>query len=269
MENMNDVVETTENTVEQPVEENVEGIELTDTADKEKEEVKTYTEEELNSRVNELLGKKIARERRKIEREYESKYADYMDIGDIVSKGLNAKDIKEAKSKVKSFYENQGITFEKNRHSDKEERILGRSDAEDIIELGFDDMQDEANRLASVGYDNLSIRDKEKFNVLANALTKEKNKKELKDMGVKEEILNDSKFKEFAEQFNSKTSIKNIYELYKQTQPKKEVRTIGSMKGVNNMEKEYYTEEELNRLTLDELSDDRVWEKALKSMRKK
>lgn len=269
MEELTDVVETTENTVEQPVEQNVEGIELTDTAEQERKEVKTYTEEELNARVDELLGKKIARERRKIEREYESKYADYMDIGDIVSKGLNAKDIKEAKSKVKSFYEEQGISFDRTTRSDREEKVLGKYDAEEIIELGFEEMQDEANRLASVGYDNLSVRDKEKFNILASTLTQEKNKRELKEMGVKDELLDNSKFKDFASQFNSSTSIKTIYELYKQTQPKKEVNTIGSMRGnAGNVEKEYYTDDELSRLTLDDLSDDRVWEKVRKSMTK-
>ena len=74
MEYMNDVVETNENTVEQSVEQNVEGIELTDTAsqEEEKKEVKKYSEEELNARVDELLSKKLARATRKLEREYEN-----------------------------------------------------------------------------------------------------------------------------------------------------------------------------------------------------
>lgn len=266
MENINDVVETTENTVEQPVEQNVEGIELTDTtSQEEKKEVKMYSEEELNARVDELLSKKLARATRKLEREYENKYADYRDIGEIVSQGLNASNIKDAKDKVKNFYETQGIKIE-NKRSDYDERVLGKNDADEIIELGFEEMESEANKLADKGYDNLSVRDKEKFNILAQTLTYEKNKKQLKEMGVGEEILDDSKFKEFASQFNSKTPLKNIYEIYKQTQPKKEVKVMGSMTGVNNQEKEYYTEEELNRLTLDELADDRVWEKVRKSM---
>ena len=270
MEYMNDVVETNENTVEQSVEQNVEGIELTDTAsqEEEKKEVKKYSEEELNARVDELLSKKLARATRKLEREYENKYSDYMEIGNIVSKGLNAKDIKDAKTKVQDFYKEQGIAFDNiNTRSDSEEKILGKYEADEIIELGFDDMQEEANRLADIGYDNLSIRDKEKFTILANTLTQEKNKRELQSMGVKDDVLNDSKFKDFAGQFNNKTSIKTIYELYKQTQPKKEVNTMGSMKGVTSkVEKDYYTDEELSKLTLDDLSDDAVWEKVRKSM---
>ncbi len=269
MENeLTDVLET-ENTVEQSVEENVEGIELTDTtSQEEKKEVKMYSEEELNAKVDEILSKKIARERRKIEREYESKYSDYMDIGNIVSKGLNASDIKDAKEKVQSFYEEQGVKFEKG-FTDREMKILGKNDANEIIELGFDDMKEEADRLAGIGYDNLSVRDKEKFNILANTLNFEKNKQELKEMGVKEDVLNDKEFKEFSSQFNSSTPFKKIYELYKQTKPKKEINTIGSMKGITSkVEKDYYTDEELNKLTLDDLADDKVWEKVRKSMTK-
>lgn len=265
-EKLTDVVETTENTVEQSVEENVEGIELTDTAEKEKEEVKMYSEEELNARVDEILSKRIARERRKIEREYENKYSDYMDIGNIVSKGLNASDIKDAKEKVQTFYEEQGVKFEKS-FTDREMKILGKNDADEFIELGFDEMQKEANRLAGIGYDNLSVRDKEKFNILASTLTFEKNKQELKEMGVKEDLLNDKDFKSFSEQFNANTPFKKIYELYTQTKPKKTVNTIGSMKGNTvKTEKEYYTDEELSKLTLDDLADDKVWEKVRKSM---
>lgn len=269
MENeLTDVLET-ENTVEQSVEENVEGIELTDTtSQEEKKEVKMYSEEELNAKVDEILSKKIARERRKIEREYESKYSDYMDIGNIVSKGLNASNIKDAKEKVQSFYEEQGVKFEKG-FTDREMKILGKNDANEIIELGFDDMKEEADRLAEIGYDNLSIRDKEKFTVLANTLKFENDKQVLREMGVKEDVLNDKEFKEFSSQFNSNIPFKNIYELYKRTKPKKEINTIGSMKGITSkVEKDYYTDEELNKLTLDDLADDKVWEKVRKSMTK-
>lgn len=269
MENINDVVETTENTVEQSVEQNVEGIELTDTADKGKEEVKTYTEEELNAKVDELLSQKLARAKRKLEREYENKYSDYREVGEIVSQGLKASNIREAKNKVRDFYEQQGIKLE-HKNSDREERVLGRYDADEIIDLGFDEMEEEANRLAGIGYDNLSVRDKEKFTVLANKLTFEKNKKELHEMGVSEDILNNNEFKEFAEQFNSKTPFKKIYEYYKQTKPKKQVNTIGSMKGQDTKtEKDYFTDEELSKLTLDDLADEKVWEKARKSMLRK
>lgn len=260
-------VEKTENTVEQSVEENVEGIELTDTAQEEKkEEVKKYTDAE----VDEIISKKIARERRKIEKEYDSKYADYIDIGNIVSKGLDTDNIKEAKTKVKDFYEEQGIEFEDDKYNENDAKVLGSNDAREIIEIGLDYAKEQADQLADIGYDNLTSREKQKFNVLAEILTTNKNKEELKSMGVGEEILDNSEFKEFASQFKSKTPVTKIYEMYKLTQPKPEVNIIGSMKGeATKPVKEYYTDAELDKLTNDELANDEVWEKVRKSMIKK
>lgn len=241
------VVETTEN-VEQPTEE---VVELTDT------EKPKYTDADLD----EIIAKKINRERKKLEREY----ADAIEISDIVKKGINATDLKSAKDQIKNFYEEQGIEI--NNRTDKEEKILGKDDANELLELGFEEAEEEANRLAGIGYDNLSVRDKEKFTTLASALTYEKNKKELKQMGVNEELLEENEFKEFSNQFTSSTPFSKIYELYKMSKPKKETHTMGSMKGIDNkIENEFYTDAELNKLTLEELSDPKVWEKVRKSM---
>ena len=241
------VVETTEN-VEQPTEE---VVELTDT------EKPKYTDADLD----EIIAKKINRERKKLEREY----ADAVEISNIVQKGINASDLKTAKEQIRNFYEEQGIEI--NNRTDKEEKILGKDDANELLELGFEEAEEEANRLAGIGYDNLSVRDKEKFTTLASALTYEKNKKELKEMGVSESILNDDEFKEFSSQFNSGTPLNKIYDLYKMSKPKKETHTMGSMKGIDSkIENEFYTDDELNKLTLEELSDPKVWDKVRKSM---
>ena len=64
-------------------------------------------------------------------------------------------------------------------------------------------------------------------------------RKELKSIGAKDEILNDSKFNEFADKFaGSKFSMKEIYEMYmKENKPKEEATPIGSMKNPNPKEK--------------------------------
>ena len=77
------VTDVTENTDAQAVEQFEEGIELTDTTsqEEEKKEVKTYTAEEVekmvNDRINNLLPKKIEREKRKMEKQYSDKLAKY------------------------------------------------------------------------------------------------------------------------------------------------------------------------------------------------
>jgi hypothetical protein len=57
------------------------------------------------------------------------------------------------------------------------------------------------------------------------------------------------------------------YEMYTKLNPKKEVKPIGSMKsGQMEKVKDYYTEDEISRMSLDDLNDPRVWEAVRKSM---
>ena len=60
------VTEVTENVGEQTTEESVEA-----------QQPKTYTEEEFNQRLDDLLAKKLARKEAKIRKEYEEKYSPY------------------------------------------------------------------------------------------------------------------------------------------------------------------------------------------------
>ena len=271
------VTDVTENTEAQSVEENEEGIELTDTAsnEEEKKEVKTYTEEEfekaVNDRLNNILPKKIEREKSKMERKYRDELAKYEETESILKKGFGAKDISDANKKMRDFYKEQGIEipeYQTPRYSEEDEKILGKAEASKIIDLGYDEMQEEANRLAEIGLDKMTPRQKVMFNTLAEELTHQKQIKELAELGVKEDVLNNSDFKEFASQFNSKTPIKNVYEMYtKVNQTKPKFEKIGSMKSnVQDKVKDYYTDEEISKLTDEELDDPKIWEAVRKSM---
>lgn len=270
------VTEVTENTDAQTVEDIEEGIELTDTASKEeeKEEVKTYTEEDfekaVNDRINEILPRKIERESRKIEKKYRDEMSKYKETESILNAGLGTKDISEANTRMREYYKEQGIdvpVYQAPKYSDADEKALGEMEANNIISLGYEEMQEEANRLSDIGLDNMSPREKATFTKLASELSYQKQKKELAQIGVKEDMLNNSEFKEFASQFNSNTPIKNIYEMFEKIhQPKKQVEQIGSMKGNNKNVKDYYTPEEIDRLTDEELDNPAIWEKVRKSM---
>lgn len=261
------VTDVTENTDAQAVEQFEEGIELTDTASNEEtKEVKSYTDEELeriiNERVNSILPNKIEREKRRIEKDYREKLSKYEETESILSAGLGTKDIVESNQKMREFYQEQGIdipAYQRPRYSEEDEKALGELDAKKVISLGFDEMQEEANNLASIGMDKMTPRQKVMFTTLASELTYQKQKKELAQIGVKEEVLNNSEFKEFANQFNSKTSMKNIYEMYVKMKPQKQFEQIGSMK--NNKEpaqKDYFTNEEIAKMTDKELEEN--WE---------
>ena len=272
------VTDVTENTEAQPVEKNEEGIELTDTAsnEEEKKEVKTYTEEDfekaVNDRVNSLLPRKIEREKSKIEKKYREEIAKYEETESILKQGFGAKDISDANKKMREFYKEQGIEiseYQRPRYSEDDEKILGKAEATKIIDLGFEEMQDEANRLAAIGVDKMTPREKVIFNTLADELTHQKQIKELAELGVKDDVLKDDNFISFAGQFNSKTPIKTVYDMYTKlnqtTKPKFE--KPGSMKSnVQEKVKDYYTDEEISKLTDEDLDDPKVWEAVRKSM---
>lgn len=271
------VTVVTENTDAQPVEENEDGIELTDTTsnEEEKQEVKTYTEEDfekaVNDRVNSLLPRKIEREKSKIERKYREEIAKYEETESILKQGFGAKDITDANKKMREFYKEQGIEiseYQRSKYSEEDEKVLGRADATKIIDLGFEEMQDEANRLASIGVDKMTPREKVIFNTLADELTHQKQIKELAELGVKEDVLKDSNFISFAGQFNSKTPIKTVYDMYtKLNQTKPRFEKPGSMKSnVQEKVKDYYTDEEIRKLTDEDLDNPKIWEAVRKSM---
>jgi len=270
------VTDVTENTDAQAVEEIEEGIELTDTAsnEEEKKEVKQYTDEEIeklvNDRVNNILPTKIEREKRKLEKAYNEKLSKYEETESILSAGLGTTDIAESNKRMREFYKEQGIdipAYQKSRYSEDDERTLGESDAQKIIKLGYEEMEEEANRLATIGRDNMTPREKALFTELATELTRQKQVKELAQIGVKEDVLNDSEFKSFANQFDSKTPIKKVYEYYAQLKPKKQVEKIGSMKtGPSSKVKDFYTEEEIAALSDDDLDNPQIWEAVRKSM---
>lgn len=269
------VTDVTENAEAQAAEEIEEGIELTDTAsNEEKEEVKQYTEEEIekmvNDKVNDLLPKKLEREKRKIEKDYREKLSKYEETESILSAGLGTKDIAESNKKMREFYEEQGINipaYQKPRYSEDDEKALGELDAKKIISLGYDEMQEEANRLADIGNANMTPREKVMFTTLATELTRQNQIKELAQIGVKEDMLGDADFKTFASQFDSKTPIKKVYEYYTQLKPKKQVEKIGSMRtGPSSKIKDYYTQAEIEALSDDDLDNPQIWEAVRKSM---
>ena len=259
------VTDVTENTEAQPVEENEEGIELTDTTSNNEgnESVKTYTEEDLerlvNERVNEILPNKIEREKRKIEKTYRDKLSNYEETESILSAALKTQGITEINKQMRELYKEQGIdipTYQKPAYSDDDEKALGELEASKVIKLGFDAMQEEANQLADIGTDKMTVRQKAMFAKLATELTTQKEKRELVKMGVKEDILEDLNFRQFSSQFNKDVPIQTRYEMYQKFNNKetKKYDLIGSLK--NNKEpikKDFYSYEEIANMSPEEV----------------
>lgn len=271
----------TENVDTQTTEENVGGIELTDTSEaanaveETKEVKKTLREllkenpeyqEEFNGMVKNRLDRK--------DREYQKEISKYKDTENVLKSTLGASDINEANKKLREYYESEGVKLPDVYTpglSSREIEVLAKAEAEDVIEEGYDAMLNEANRLAEKEYKNLNEREKIIFNTLAEKLTEEDNKSKLSKIGAPQDILNDKSFIEFKKQFVSKTPIEDIYNFYVKTKGSQaKPATMGSMKDTvaQKESKDFYSPTDVKNLSDDEWSKPGVWEKALASIKK-
>ena len=213
-------------------------------------ETKTYTEEEFNQKLDEVLGKKIARREAKIRKEYERKYGT---LESVLKAGTGKESVEEVTDTLSKFYESKGIQIPKEpTYSAKDIEVLAKAEASDIINAGLDDVIDEVDRLADIGLENMSAKEKAVFKELAEYRKNAEANRELAKIGVTEDVYASAEFKEFASQFNSNTPVTKIYEIYNKMQPKKEVRTMGSMRTDTSADtgvKDFYPRDEAMKFT--------------------
>ena len=234
-------MENMENLVTEQVTENVEQT---------TEESPKYTEAEFNAKLDEVLGKKIARREAKIRREYERKYGN---LEEVLKTGTGEEDVDKIADSFKDFYAKKGIKFpDKPRYNEREIEVLAKAEAEDIIRAGYDEVVEEVNRLADIGAANMTAKEKAVFRTLAEHRQSTDRAKELKSIGVTEDVFNSQDFKDFSAKFAANTPVKDIYDIYAKTQPKKDIKPMGSMKNTNagdNGVKDFYTYEEAVKFT--------------------
>lgn len=248
------------------LEEGTENVETTTTEETvgEVEQItppKTYTQEEVDS----IVGKRLARQEARIRKDYDRRYGQ---LESTLKAGTGKESVEEITETFAEFYKGKGIHIPSEpNYSAKDIEVLAREEAKAVIEGGLDEVIEEVDRLCSIGLENMTARDKAVFSILAEHRKNGEAHRELSKIGVTEDVYNNPEFKEFASQFNSNTPITQIYEIYNKMQPRKEVRTAGSMKNTEvGKVKEYYTEEELSRLTEEDLDDPAVWEAVRRSM---
>ena len=255
--------EENENLVTEEVTENVEETteEMTDGVSIERpEEVapETFTKEQ----VDEMIAKKLARKEAKIRKEYDKKYGR---LENVLKAGTGVESVEEMTDTFTDFYTKRGVQIPSTpQYSQREMEILANAEANDIIESGYEEIKEEVDRLANIGVDNMTPQEKLIFGKLAKERTRIESEKELASIGITK--LEDD-FKEFADKLNPNLSLKEKYEMYTQLNPKKKGETIGSMKtGQVEKVKTEYSQEEISRMTLDDLDNDEVWEAVRYSM---
>ncbi len=246
-----------------------EEIEVTENTEETVEETlpeKKYTEDEMNAKVNEILSKKIARREAKIRKEYERRYGD---LESVLKAGTGKETVEDMTDTFRDFYEKKGIKITKRAddYAPKDIERLAKVEAEEIIGCGFDEVVEEVDRLTDIGFDNMTARDKAVFKILAEHRNNAERGNQLAEIGAKKEVYDSEDFKAFAAKFNHSTPISEVYELYTKMQPRKEYQTMGSMKqSPTSGKKDYYSPEEIERLTEEDLDDPEVWEAVRRSM---
>lgn len=207
---------------------------------------KTYTQSE----VNEMMGKRLARNTAKIRKEFEKKYGD---LENVLRAGTGQESVEEITDTFTKFYESKGIkVLEKPNYTDKDIEVLAKADAADVIGYGYDEVVEEVDRLTKLGLDNMTARDKAYFKVLAEHRQKTERQNELSKIGVTAEEYNSKEFQDFASKFNPTTPIADIFSIYNKTKPKKEVKPMGSMKNTPSADtgvKDFYSYEEAKQFT--------------------
>ena len=231
-------MENNENFVAEQVTENVEQTT--------EQTPKMFTQDE----VNEIVGKSKARERAKVTKQFERKYGQ---LENVLKTGTGQDSVEEIADTFQKHYEKKGIQFApKPSYTDKDIEVLAKADADEIISYGYEEVVEEVDRLADIGADKMTEREKAVFKVLANHRRKTEMDRELSSIGITEDVYNSDEFKEFSKKFNPTTPVKEIYDFYRKTQPQKEYKTMGSMKNTDSSDsgvKDFYTVEEARKFT--------------------
>ena len=241
--------EGTENVEATATEEIVEQVETVET-----EPEKVYTEEEYKTKLKEVSDKVASRTEARLHKKYSREYGGLIDVLKAGA-GIDGT-VKEMTEQLKGFYGERGVEFKKEpTYSPKDMEVLARAEAEDVINMGYEDVVEEINRYADIGIENLTPREKATLKILAEHQEKLEKSKELERIGVKSDVYNSDGFKAFASMFRSDVPITKVYEEYNKTQPKKEIKTMGSMKSTavdNGAVKDFYSYEEAMKFTDDD-----------------
>ena len=225
---------------------------------------KIYTEAEFNSKLDEVLGKKIARKEARIRKEYEQKYGE---LENVLKAGTGKDSVEEMTDTFTKFYESKGIKLpQKPIYSDKDIEVLARAEASEVIGMGYDEVVEEVDRLASLGVENMTPREKVYFKALAEHRKNTERQGELSKIGVSEDVYNSKEFQDFANKFNPSTPIADIFSIYNKTQPKKEFKPMGSMTNKTTDKgtiKDFYTRDEALQFTKADFDKDPALYKAV------
>lgn len=236
-------IETEQQEIQTEEQQGQEEVEVTEdsTEDQEQEPEKQhsrmYTEEEYQRAINKI----IARERGNKEKEINPLLATLKAVG------FDGKTPQEVNQKLRQNYKDQGVELPeyKESMSEREQKALAKLDADEVIELGEQAMQERFGELyQKYKQNNISVREQEEMNLIGKAHSVKVAKKELLAVGADPNIVESDKFKKFAQRYADNISIKEIYEDYKEKYGVKPTKpaSAGSVKTTHSEAQVNYNE---------------------------
>lgn len=221
---------------------------------------KTYTEDELKA----LIGKKKAAWKAASNRAKAKELAKQNQIIDLLKAGTGKNTPEELIEHLQGFY-GKSSAPQGSQLNDKELQILAEAEAAEIIEAGDDDVDDELERLAEIGKDNMTARDRALFFALAGYRKHGEFTRELDKIGIPKNVYTGTEFQNFAKKFVSTVPPQEIYNLFVAAQPKKEISTTGSVRNTGTPDdgiKDFYTPEEAAKFTVEDFNKNpKLWAK--------
>lgn len=221
------------------------------------DDIEKQIEERANKLFEEKVEERLIRDRASRERKQNKEMAKYKQLENVIKAGLGVDNLDDAISRTSDFYKEQGINIPeyKDSFSERDEKILAKADAQEIIELGRNEMENEANRIASIPADKRTTREKTVFDTLCKELVNMKDIDDLKAKGYKTEILSTKEFNDFRNRFNVNTPISDIYEMYSKlnVKPVEKPASAGSAKNEVGKVTETFSAERINNMTPQEL----------------
>ncbi len=257
-----DVPETSEEELEEV---NIDASEDIETEKTQERDIEAEIEERANKLFEEKVEERLIRDRRARESREKEELRKYKYLEDIVKAGTGTSNLDEAIRETADFYKGNGLDIpDYSSNSEEDERILGQARANKFIDLGYEDMEEEANRLANIPREQRTIREEEELYILGTELTRRDNVKELKAKGYDTDVLETKEFKEFSNQFNNKTDISKIYEMFTKLNGTKVEKPYspGSAKSTAQVKqiKDYYSSDDYDKLTDEELNNPKIME---------
>ncbi len=222
-----------------------------DEEDTQGEESSQENKDDVQSKIDHAVQTRLERERRNFNRDNKELF----EMENILKAGLGVETRADMIKQLNEFYKDKvDIKPYKSSVNERDEKILAEADAKEVIELGLNEMELEANRIASIPEAERSIREKTMFNTICEAIIEQKEVNELKNKGVDINILEDKGFKEFKDKFNFKTSISDIYDMYSKINQKPDKpASAGSAKSESGTTAKTFTPEQINSMSPQEL----------------